>query len=265
MSLGIVIKGPEGLVLAADSRVTLGAQPPQGPPIFVNFDNVTKVLSFDKPHAHVGAVTYGAAVIGLRTASSFVPEFQADLPKKRIPVSEFAQLLSDFFLKHWKAQMPMPPKYKEPPMTFVVGGFNEGEPYGRVFVIEIPTTPTPREVNPNVEFGITWGGQRDFVDRLVRGYHEQVPDLAAQALGLTAKQKQTLLNALIPLGMQIPFQALALQDCVNLAIFFIRTTMDAQNLTVGLRGVGGPIDVAIITGIREIEFIQCKEIVGEGR
>jgi len=264
MSLGIVIKGPEGLVLAADSRVTLGAQPPQGPPIFVNFDNVTKLLSFGEPHIHVGAVTYGNAVIGLRTASSFVPEFQATLPDQRTSVPEFAQLLSDFFLKQWKTQMPMPPKYKDLPVTFVVGGFDEGQPYSRVFVIDIPTNPTPREVNPNVEFGITWGGQRDFVDRLVRGYHEQLPDIVARALGLTTQQKQTLLNALAPLGMQVPFQAMALQDCVNLAIFFIRTTMDAQNLTVGIRGVGGPIDVAVITGSRGIEFIQRKEIIGEG-
>jgi hypothetical protein len=266
MSLGIVIKGPEGLVLAAESRVTLGAQPPQGPLIFVNFDNVTKLLSFGsfgEPHAHVGAVTYGAAAVGSRTASSFVPEFQATLPSQRTSVPEFAQLLSDFFLKQWKAQMPMPPQYRDPPMTFVVGGFDEGEPYGRVFLIDIPTKPTPQEMHAGVSFGITWGGQRDFVDRLIRGYHERLPDIAAQALSLTNQQKQTLLDALRPLEMAIPLQAMALQDCVNLAIFFIRTTMDAQNLTVGIRGVGGPIDVAVITGSRGIKFVQRKEITGE--
>ena len=49
---------------------------------------------------------------------------------------------------------------------------------------------------------------------------------------------------------------------VDLAIFMIRTTIEAQRLTVGLRGTGGPIDVAVITrgGMR---FVQKKEIKGE--
>ena len=45
MSLGIVVEGPEGIVLAAESRVTLTAQTPTGP-LYVNFDNATKVLAF---------------------------------------------------------------------------------------------------------------------------------------------------------------------------------------------------------------------------
>ena len=78
MSLGIVIKGPEGLVLAAESRITLGAQTvtPRGlQQIPVYFDNATKLLSFSKPNTTVGVVTYGQAVIGQqtpRTAASFL-------------------------------------------------------------------------------------------------------------------------------------------------------------------------------------------------
>lgn len=81
MSLGIVINAPEGIVLAAESRVTLTAKPPGGSnPIHVNFDNATKLLSFAEPNDVIGAVTFGAGAIGLRTAQSFVPEFEASLP-----------------------------------------------------------------------------------------------------------------------------------------------------------------------------------------
>ena len=82
MSLGVVIKGPEGLVLAADSRVTLEARQQNGAPIPVNFDNATKLLAFSKPHKHVGAVTYGMAAIGVRTAHSYLPEFEVWLRKE---------------------------------------------------------------------------------------------------------------------------------------------------------------------------------------
>lgn len=81
MSLGIVIKGPEGLVLASESRITLTADDGKNK-IPVNFDNAKKVLSFSNPNCAVGVVTYGLAAIGLRAAHSFIPEFESKLPKK---------------------------------------------------------------------------------------------------------------------------------------------------------------------------------------
>jgi hypothetical protein len=267
MSLGIVVKGPEGLVLAADSRVTLGSQQPGQPPTLVNFDNATKLLSFGEPsianpHRYIGAVTYGQAAIGLRTANSFAPEFEEKLPDKRIEVSEFAKRLSDFFIEQW--QSVMPEKYTGPSMTFVVGGFNDGEPYGRVYLIEIPNAPAPIEQNPQPgEFGITWGGQREFVDRLLQGYDHRLPKLIQDALHLKSAQMSGLEKTLQPLQMSIPVQMLALQDCVNLAIFFIRVTIEAQELSVGIRGVGGDIDVATVTRKEGLQFVQQKKIVGE--
>ena len=267
MSLGIVVKGPEGLVLAADSRVTLEARQQGAPPILVNFDNATKLLSFGEPnisnpHRYIGVVTYGQAAIGLRTANSFVPEFEEQLPRERIEVVDFAKKLSDFFMEQWQAGMPA--DYAGPSMTFVVGGFNKGEPYGRVYLIEIPNAPSPTERNPQAgEFGITWGGQREFVDRLLQGYDYRLPELVRNTLHLEPAQMTELMNVLRQLQMSTPVQMLALQDCVNLAIFFTRTTIEAQELSVGVRGVGGEIDVATVTRRDGLQFIQRKKIAGE--
>lgn len=267
MSLGIVVKGPEGLVLAADSRVTLESRQQGQPPIMVNFDNATKLISFgepniNNPHRYVGVVTYGQAAIGLRTANSFVPEFEEGLPRERLKIDDFAKGLSDFFMRQWQAVMPS--DYAGPPMTFIVGGFNDGEAYGRVYLIEIPNAPAPVERNPQPgEFGITWGGQREFVDRLLLGYAPRLPELIKSALNLEPAQMSDLTKALQPLQMSTPVQMLALQDCVNLAIFFIRTTIEAQELSVGVRGVGGEIDVATVTRRDGLQFVQRKKIVGE--
>jgi len=260
MSLGIVVKGPEGLVLAAESRVTLTAEDHHGNKVHVNFDNATKLLSFNSPHNYIGVVTYGQAAIGLRTPHSFVPELESELPEKRMKVSEFAKYLSDFFMKQWKSNMPS--DYRGPNITFVVAGFNEGEPYGRVYLVEIPHNPDPVEQSPD-RFGITWGGQREIVDRLIQGYDHRLPQIISQTLRLDENQRRTLLDALKPLQMQIPLIAMPLQDCVDLAMFFIRTTIIAQKLTIGIRGCGGPIDVAIITRREGLKFIQRKEIIGE--
>ncbi|MBI2843324.1 MAG: hypothetical protein HYX78_07985 [Armatimonadetes bacterium] len=263
MSLGVVIKGTEGLVLAAESRVTLTvtAQNPGPPPLHVNFDNATKLLSFSPPHHHVGVVTYGTASIGLRTAQSFIPEFESSLPTDRIPVPDFAKLLGEFFMEQWKQAMSG--KYNGSPMTLVAGGFDEGDPYGRVFIMDIPYRPQPTERNPHPDFGITWGGQREFVDRILQGFDSRLQPLTEQVLGKDDPKLKELITRLQELQMQIPLQAMALQDCVDLAIFMIRTTINAQSLTVGIRGVGGAIDVATVTRNDGLRFVQRKSIRGE--
>ncbi len=267
MSLGVVIKGPEGVVLAADSRITLMAQHGNDPPIPVNFDNATKLLSFSESNRYVGVVTYGEAVIGLRTAHSFVPEFELSLTQEglndRLPVLDFSQKLSEFFMARWRESMSA--DYPGPGMTFIAGGYNDGEAYGKVFLFVIPGQPRPQEQNPgDHNFGMTWGGQLQIASRLVHGYDPALLEILRQRFNLDAEQT-TELNEYLrqQLEFRIPYQVLPLQDCVDLATFLIRTTIIAQRLAVEIRGVGGPIDVATITRTSGLEYIQRKTIRGE--
>src|SRR5436190_15074316 len=110
MSLGIAFKGAEGIVLAADSRVTLLTMDPSTKThLPATFDNATKLLRVSQ-QGFIGAVTYGVGALGTkepRTAHSFMPEFEAELSKtypldregkmQRLPVKEFAERLSAFF------------------------------------------------------------------------------------------------------------------------------------------------------------------------
>ena len=267
MSLGIVIKGPEGLVIAADSRVTLGTKTPNGEIFHVNFDNARKVLAFttnSSQNSHIGAVTYGQATLGTtnRTAHSFLPEFESTLPEGRLSVQDFAEKLKDFFMGQWNNNKI--PNYSGPNMVFVVAGYNIDEHFGRKYLFEIPGNPQLQERNAGSnEYGITWGGQREFVDRIIQGYDENVLNIIQKQLKFDDRKKEEIRKKLRPLTMKMPLQMLPLQDCVDLAIFFIRTTIDAQRLTVGTRGVGGTIEVATITRSEGFKFIQRKKISGE--
>jgi 20S proteasome alpha/beta subunit len=271
MSLGIVVKGSEGLVLAADSRVILTAQMPQANGAIlhlpVNFDNATKLLTFAAPNNFIGAVTYGDAVIDgqasdLRTANSLIPEFEVALQKenKRLSVEIFSQRLSDFFLKQWQARIS--PNHQSAGMVFVVGGFDEGEAYGTVFEFNIPNAPKPIQASTK-DFGITMGGQHELASRMIMGFDEKIVSIAAKALRLSINQVDTLKKALNQLQMQIPFPVLPLQDCIDLAVFLIKTTTTAQNLSIGVRGVGGAIDVAVITQRDGLKIIKEKKLVAE--
>jgi hypothetical protein len=106
MSLGIVIKGPEAIVLAAESRVTLTTTQPNGQQLHVNFDNASKLLFFSNPNSGFGCVIYGQAAIGIRSVPSFLPEFESTLPPHRLPIVDFAQRFSDFFISQWTTMVP---------------------------------------------------------------------------------------------------------------------------------------------------------------
>jgi len=168
MSLGIVVKGSEGIVLAADSRVTLTAMLPNNVQLPVNFDNATKLLTFAEPNQWIGAVTWGDAVIGtspndVRTAQSFIPEFEVGLPSERLSVQAFAQRMSEFYMQRWQEKMP--PNHQTSGMVFCVAGFDAGSAYGSVYLFNVPNQLVPEERSAN-DFGITVGGQTEHAIRL---------------------------------------------------------------------------------------------------
>jgi hypothetical protein len=223
------------------------------------FDNATKLFSFGSPHDHIGVVTYGQASIGQRTAYSFVPEFEASLDGQLESVLDYAQAISKFYLQQWKLVMPNP--YLGPDMTFIVGGFNNAEPHGRVYLINIPNNPEPIEQSAKAgEFSMTWGGQKEIVDRLIMGYDNRALAIIFSILQPKPEQIPIIIQALrTNLQLQIPLDVMALQDCVALARLFINTTINTQELTIGLRGCGGPVDIAIIRRNEKLKYIQRKE------
>jgi hypothetical protein len=276
MSLGIAFKGPEGIVLAADSRVTLNAQIQiaNGPEMLLpaTFDNATKLLRV-KGQDYVGTITYGTGAIGTgpepRTAHSFIPEFEAELGNTpgRLSVQVFAERLSAFFMARWTGMgMPTP----APPgqdIIFLVGGYDEGAPYGKVFEIFVPSRPTPRETLPAGQFGLTFGGQQEIVSRLINGFDIQAPQVVRGFLSVPFAAGQgpdpLEIEMRTKFAAKIPWQFLPLQDCVDLSIFLVRATITLQKWTVDIRGVGGAVDVATITRTKGFSHIQQKEIIGE--
>ena len=101
MSLVVVVKGPEGVVLAADTRITVTRRAPDGQSREANFDNATKILTFGKQHSNVAAVAYGQAMISGRPVHSLMPEFQRRLGVERRQVVDYARELGEFLTDRW--------------------------------------------------------------------------------------------------------------------------------------------------------------------
>jgi hypothetical protein len=200
-----------------------------------------------------------------RTAKSFIPEFEKSLGKvSRLSVEDFAKKLSAFFAAKWNQLMPGQ-KTPGQDMVFLVGGYDEGAPYGRVFEFFIPNSPIPAEKHGGPgQFGMVWGGQKEITDRLVQGFDGRAIPIAQQLLGLTDQKTEELREALRQnLNLPVPYAFLPLQDCVHLVIVLVRTTIALQQWQIGVRGVGGAIDVAVITPTEGFVEIQGKTLMGE--
>ena len=265
MSLGIVVKSPAGIVLAADSRITIQARNSlTGETFAASYDNATKIVRLGEGST-VAALSFGQAVIPgtMRTPASYVPEFEAALERRsdaRTSVSIFAEELSRFMAAQWEKEAP--DDYEGSKITFYAAGYDPGEAYGRVFKFVIPDQPEPQEQNVDT-FGASWGGQMGIVNRIYKGIEQALQDRIIEELQLSPEQTETLRTITGAQQLVVPIQAFALQDCVDLAVTLILTTIKMQDLSVTDRGVGGPIDVVAITRTDGAHPIQVKEVIAD--
>jgi hypothetical protein len=105
----------------------------------------------------------------------------------------------------------------------------------------------------------------EIVDRIVRGYEAGLPDKIGNMLGLSNEQRGVLRSVMESGSLPIPIGVMALQDCVDLALTLIRTTIAMQQLSVTMRGVGGPVDVVTITRKEGLKLVQFKEVTVDPR
>ena len=240
MSLVIAIKGPEGIVLAADTRVTIS---PGSDSREAYFDNSSKLLTIGGPHKRVAALTYGAGSVSGRMISGLMSEFQQTIEDARLTTLEYAQEFSRFFTRWWSRGN------NTSNFWFLIGGVDDKAPYGDLYSLMIPGGELSRHF-PGSVFGIRWGGQTDIVNRIILGYD---PKLASLLPDVDAASFET----------SIPYALLSLQDCINLAIVLIKTTMTLQSLSLESRGVGGTIEVLVITPNGGVQWVQKRELHGE--
>ncbi|HIH36122.1 MAG TPA: hypothetical protein HA277_04265 [Methanosphaera sp.] len=148
------------------------------------------------------------------------------------------------------------------PVNLLVSGYNSD---GTTQTYEINSPGEKILKRENNEFGCTWIGQGDVVSRLILGYDSKlfkVPIIKAMG----KKADDDLRTQIRGLEYFIQWSLITLQDAVDLAVFLIKSTSVMQRFADGIsmdvgdiQGVGGPIDVALITK-DGIKWINKKEI-----
>ena len=160
----------------------------------------------------------------------------------------------------------------QPIIEFLVAGY---DPDGTNNVIKI-TIPDPKEKNgimvklKGEQCGATWIGQTDVLVRIIRGWSPQIKQLKL-IQELPELKKTELMKQIDDQEYLINWGTMTLQDAIEFSDLAIKTTESIQKITDGTwmypgssPGVGGPIDVAVVTPEKGFMWVQKKKLhIGE--
>ena len=233
MSLAVTVYVPSGIVMAADSRMTVlrseereeGDQKLKVQQQIVLSDNAYKIVALST--IGVGISVYDAGIINNQPVDSHVHRFEEEAITPEDDVVSCGEKFLSFFQTN----------YADVPVGFHVSGYRLENRASVPFVFVGHTTKQEgvRRINVNddgkVQYGILRSGDIQVVNRLIE-------------------------KTQLPL-----FAAMPLQDAVDYAVHLIRTTIDTMRFEPRFPGVGGAIDVLAVTPT-EMQWVQRKELRG---
>ena len=208
MSIISVVYLPEGIVLAADSRLTGRKEykDKDGNNVIEKYtlsDNAQKVVLLNK--CKVGIASCGTAYIDGKTIADYIRLFEInDVDEHDTPES-----VADKLLIHGKEFSGT---------NFYVCGYSQDVPY--VFYITSTTKKRSNvDSNGNIRFNLSWGGETEALVKLIN---------ADPVMSRNEK-------------------LMSLKDGIDLAEFMVDVTIKYQRFSDCIRTCGGPIDVLVMT------------------
>jgi hypothetical protein len=218
MSFIITVHTNEGLVMAADSRLTLNVPVGVAPNVQnISFDFSNSTNKLFCTNSGIGISTCGDAGINGNPIAGFVETFA--LGTGADPVDVVAANI----LAHFRAINP------NLNTVFHVAGYDAGG-LQRVFRVVVSQNSVV-DANPNRQQGARWDGEIDILTRIVQDCW--LSDNAG------APTEHLPIHA-------IPWNFFSLQDAIDFAVFATSATAGALRFQNRLKTVGGPIDLLAI-------------------
>jgi hypothetical protein len=244
MSFVVAVYVPEGIVMASDSRqsVTVEGKGPEGRSFkveTVNSDSITKTFLLEQHHT--GISNFGQDLLGgVPIASRMKAFIQEDLTPDD-DVATIPAKLVGYFRK----------SFPEADVGFHVCGYRkEGkQSVPHVYSCHVSRNAVERrntKPDGSLTYGAAWSGQTDILTSIL--------------IPVTHKDEKGN-DKVIRAPAPIVWDAMALQDAIDFAIYAIRTTIDTMRFQARPKTVGGPIDALVVAPDRAM-WIHKKELHG---
>jgi hypothetical protein len=259
MSICVLVKVSEGLVLATDSASSVfgapvlpGGQP--GPSSVIKIFFTGRKL-FQLGQLPIGIMTWGAGSFKERTIASLVEEFEnKDFCRMLKPESLELKNVADelwIFLKTSSDNIfqGIPPEGR-PPTGVIIGGYSANKFFPEEYGMLVPTT-TPYRARPdqdgNPNFGANWYGLTDAIVRFHYGRDDRIVAIMQQ-VGVPEETVQSIMARVNQeIQYSVLFNAMPLQDAIGYARFLVELTIRRFRYVAGAELCGGPITIATIT------------------
>lgn len=297
MTLSLATITTSGIVLTTDSRQTYrnGAGMTR-----IGSDSAMKLFQIND---RIGVAIAGRAFLTdtndvLKNIGWFVEKFKKDLSKEELSTKQIAiklnEFLKDVFIEKEMVKLEsqikdmvskckgtdlkikdrednlLPYSYKTEggktkedkgmidSVNLIVAGI-DNDLVGRAYTVYIPKGIISEKDTGTG--GAMWIGQTDVLTRIIKGY--------APEIGKLNLAKETQLNNLEYI---VNWGTMTLQDAIDFGILITRTTESIQRfsdgtvlLPGGITGVGGNIDVAVITPEKGFVWLKKKQLVAEDK
>lgn len=153
-------------------------------------------------------------------------------------------------------------------LQFIVAGYNQDGSHQVVMVYVPGDIDLKRDsTKKGNEYGASWIGQTDVVTRIVLGFDNRMGNLPMIQKATNEINKQEVQKQLGSLEYVIQWGTMTLQDGIDFSVLVIETTTAIQRFSDGIAGdpgdmpgVGGPIDVAVITPEKGFVWITKKTL-----
>jgi hypothetical protein len=229
MTIVVCAASPDGIVLAADSRTTSSDDRRSR----VVTDHAQKVFAIHR----FGVATYGLASLGSRNIRGLMDEFIASTTLgATLGVDTFCERLGAFFHQRLTTLLDSWGQTLDPdlsPLSFIVAGYDRSG-IGQVRdVLLVRDGPMVREAEADTaRLGILWRGHTEMIRWLVDGVDRD----GARRSKITIPHELDAELGSLEFRLQYPR---TLQDALDCATFFIRTTVDMQRFSDGTYAAPG--------------------------
>ncbi len=153
-------------------------------------------------------------------------------------------------------------------INLLVAGYNKDGSH-EVYICYVPGEIQKKRDSgeKGKEYGASWIGQIDVVSRIVLGFDGRIGNLKFMNEA-SQKNGQEQINAqLRHLEYVIQWGTMTLQDAIDFCTLMIQTTSAIQRFSDGIQadpgdmpGVGGPVDVAVITPNKGFAWVNKKKL-----
>lgn len=273
MTIAVLVKVFDGVVLAADSATTLTTVMPDGHVEVANiYNNANKIFNL-RNGLPIAAMTWGLGNIGEASIATLSKDlrsrFTGDDPSHigwhldpaTYAMEQVVERTVTFFSERYaKIADDVPANGQDlDALGLLVAGYSAGADQPEAWQVHF--TPAgvigPEQLLAG-ESGASWWGQPEAITRLLNG----TSTFTAQALvnlGVPETQAGDATGALIEqVAIPMVSPAMPIRDAIDLAEFLVDTTIKFTRFSPGHPTVGGPIEVAAVTKHEQFKWVSRK-------